>query len=427
MRQSTRRPRAPRPPAGGARRGRVGAASRTWLALALVVLVSGAAFTGRDGWRPAAADREVPTATLRSASLVGDAAPSPAARTDGQRRSERPPTAGAGRGEEPSMDAAGAGADADAVSLLDAPDPAVLRTADGYLAFSTQSRGQHVPVLASRDLATWSEVGDALPALPGWSRPGQVWAPDVWHHGDRHVLYYSTLDAGGVRCVSAAESAAPAGPYIDRSSGPLVCQHDRGGSIDPSPFRDADGRPYLFWKSEGLHGVEPTRVWVAPLSGDGLALDGDPHEVLQQDRPWETPILEGPDMVLVDGEYHLFYSANRWETADYAIGHAVCASVRGPCEKTTTGPWLAGQGDALGPGGPDVFTDVDGRHWLAYHAWAADSVGYPHGARRLHLRPLTFVGDAPGPTRAVLHAALDAAAGRPDGRREDDLPPLTAG
>lgn len=535
--------RAPRPPRrDGARRGPLRTAGRAWLAFTLVALVSGAAFTGRDGWRPRPAAPAAPTAALlpeargvtsgdrdTPAAKLDDTAAShgrdarPARQRDGagpgagprpdpaadprpappvdpaadtrpggdlrpDREAVRPaagqpvdtargagatrpddapgpaPDLGGGASRRPSprpppvpdpalpsggpeddgqppqqpppplppappatTPAAPAAAPpapaprpavANPVTLLDVPDPAVLRTDDGYLAFSTQSRGHHVPVLASRDLTTWWEVGDALPQPPTWSRPGQVWAPDVWRHGDRHVLYYSTVDtARGVPCISAAQSAAPAGPYADRSSAPLVCQYDRGGSIDPSPFRDADGRTYLHWKSEGLAGVEPTRVWVAPLSDDGLALADEPREVLQQDRPWETPILEGPDMVLVGGEYHLFYSANRWETADYAIGHAICASVRGPCEKTAEGPWLGGHGDAVGPGGPDVFTDAQGDHWLAYHAWPADSVGYPNGARRLHLRPLGFVGGGPGHTRAVLHAALDGAARQPFGRR----------
>ena len=39
-------------------------------------------------------------------------------------------------------------------------------------------------------------------------------------------------------------------PFIDRSSEPLIFQHRRGGSIDPSPFVDDDGRAYLLWKSD---------------------------------------------------------------------------------------------------------------------------------------------------------------------------------
>lgn len=412
--------RAPR--GGGGPRRWFRSLGRTWSVLALVVLVSGAGYAGR-GVRPAPPRAVVPAATLlpaRTPDLRPGAASAPGADTVGDADRDGDHAAA------PVLTSPAA--PRNPVTLLDAPDPAVLRTEDGYLAFSTQSRGQHLPVLASRDLQTWTEAGDALPQLPAWSRPGHVWAPDVWRLGDRHVLYYTTVDAArGLLCISAAESVAPEGPYVDRSAGPVVCQYDRGGSIDPSPFRDADGRPYLFWKSEGRPGSEPTRVWVAPLAADGLAIDGEPHEVLQQDREWEAPILEGPDMVLVDGIYHLFYSANRWETADYAIGHAICASVRGPCEKTSEGPWLRVRDGAVGSGGPDVFTDTDGRYWLAYHAWPADAVGYPAGARRLQVEPLDFVHGGPGPARAQLPALLDAVSGPPTGRHRHAGPATLAG
>jgi len=47
------------------------------------------------------------------------------------------------------------------------------------------------------------------------------------------------------QCISRAVSDNPAGPFVDERSEPLVCQLELGGSIDPSPFVDADGTPYL--------------------------------------------------------------------------------------------------------------------------------------------------------------------------------------
>ena len=42
-------------------------------------------------------------------------------------------------------------------------------------------------------------------------------------------------------------------------------------------------------------------------------------------------------------------------------------------------------GREAGPGGPSAFVDSGGALRLAYHAWTAGQVGYPGGARRLHL------------------------------------------
>ncbi len=55
-------------------------------------------------------------------------------------------------------------------------------------------------------------------------------------------MYYTVREAASQQqCISRAVAAAPAGPFLDDSSGPLVCQRDLGGSIDPSPFVDDDG------------------------------------------------------------------------------------------------------------------------------------------------------------------------------------------
>jgi beta-xylosidase len=224
----------------------------------------------------------------------------------------------------------------------DFPDPFVFRAGPYWYAMSTQRNLAKVPVIRSADLVHWEERGDALPALPQWSHFGAVWAPAVLPVHAGFVLYYATPDAAtGLQCLSVAVSALPDGPYVDTSSGPLVCQTDRGGSIDPSPFLDAEGRPWLAWKSEGTVDGEPTRVWSQPLTEDGRALLGAPTELLHTALPWEGPIVEAPAMTLVDGRFHLFYSGNRWETSSYAVGHAVCEGPAGPCRRSSAGAVLS--------------------------------------------------------------------------------------
>ncbi|HVM09591.1 MAG TPA: family 43 glycosylhydrolase [Acidimicrobiales bacterium] len=282
----------------------------------------------------------------------------------------------------------------------DFPDPFVLRAGAYWYAFSTQSGITHVPVLRSADLRTWERAGDALPGLPSWSSFGYVWAPAVMARPmGGFVLYYSTRHAAtGLQCLSVAVAALPQGPYVDTSTGPFVCQTDRGGSIDPSPFTAADGAPWLAWKSEGTLDGEPTRIWTAPLTAEGTALAGEPREVLSTAEVWEGPIVEAPTMVVEGGRYHLFFSGNRWETAQYAIGHAVCDGPAGPCRRVPAEPIVASDATRAGPGGGEVFRDASGALLLAHHAWAPAAVGYPAGARRLHIDTLTFDGE-----RAAAH------------------------
>ncbi|HEX2851468.1 MAG TPA: glycoside hydrolase family 43 protein [Acidimicrobiales bacterium] len=274
----------------------------------------------------------------------------------------------------------------------DAPDPFVFHAGSWWYAFTTQHGLSQVPMLRSPDLQHWEAHGDALPRLPQWAEWGYAWAPSVLARPPGYVLYYTTRDAAThLQCLSVATSLLPDGPYVDTSSGPFVCQTDRGGSIDPSPFLDAGGRPWLTWKSEGTVDGEPTRIWSAPLTDDGLHLAGDPHELLTTSLAWEGPIVEGPSMLVDGGSYHLLFSGNRWETSDYAIGHAACAGPAGPCTPDPD-PMLGSSATAAGPGGAEVFRGLDGAPMIAYHAWDPSAVGYPAGARRLHIARLTVAG-----------------------------------
>ena len=296
----------------------------------------------------------------------------------------------------------------------DFADPFVLRAGHGYFAFATGSGTAHVQAARSSDLTTWIPLGDAMPRMPGWAVPDAAltWAPSVLPRADRFVLYYTARDrASGFQCISRATAASPQGPYVDESSEALVCPV-RGadalcGAIDPSPFLDAGGRPYLLWKSDENSSAcrTPPRLWSQRMSDDGLALAGPPVALLSADRPWEQPIVEGPSMVLHGGTYFLFYSANEWETSRYAIGYATCVGPSGPCTKQTLdGPLRGSAGAVLGPGGQEFFDDGGGRTLVAYHAWTAPAVTYrAGGARSLHIGRLSFDRDVPS-----IDASTDA-------------------
>jgi hypothetical protein len=273
----------------------------------------------------------------------------------------------------------------------DLPDPSVVWTGARYVAYGTNSGTDTIPTRWSDDLVTWTEGPDALPELPVWASPGRTWAPAISFGGLRWLLYYSVLETATHRqCISVAVSATAEGPFVDASTGPLVCQREHGGSIDPSVFVDADGSRTLLWKSEGFTGSEASRLWSQPLAPDGLHLLGTPVVLLTTNPGWEDPIIENPTMVRDGDRYDLFYSGNSWWTAGYAIGWAVCESAAGPCVRPVAKPWLASQPGAVGPGAPSVFRDRDGQPWLAFHAWAGDRVGYPASGRDLRVTRLSF-------------------------------------
>jgi beta-xylosidase len=269
----------------------------------------------------------------------------------------------------------------------DFPDPFVLADNGNYFAYATNAYGPNIQVLSSTDLRTWVLHLDALPSLPSWAIAGRTWAPSVLKTGAvDYVLYYSARNRStGTSCIGRAHGHTPIGPFTDDAPAPLVCQGGvQHGSIDPSPFVDWYGRPWLLWKSEGLAGVEPTRLWSQPLSFDGLRFVGPPSELLHTDQPWEGPIIENPSMTWNGGKLLLFYSGGQWQNNSYGINWAHCAGMRGPCTKNL-GPWIRSIGPVIGPGGQDFFHTSDGQLWMSYHAWTSGSVGYPRGVRTLRI------------------------------------------
>lgn len=285
----------------------------------------------------------------------------------------------------------------------DFPDPAVIEADGGYYAYATNSRLGNVPALTSSDLVSWEPAGDAMPVLAPWVTGGRTWAPEIAVHApDRYVLYYTALGtASGRQCVGVAVATSPAGPFVDDSAEPLICQAGEGGSIDASPFTDADGTRYLLWKNDGNAIGVDTWIYAQPLSEDGLSLLGSPVQLMKQDQPWEGNLVEAPFLWLRDGTYYLFYSANAYDSADYAVGYAVCDGPLGPCRKPADAPILVSSDDAAGPG-HCVLIEKDGRTWMVHHAWPPDAVGSVLPGRTMWLTEVTWEDGVPvldGPRR----------------------------
>src|SRR3546814_9534935 len=90
--------------------------------------------------------------------------------------------------------------------------------------------------------------------------------------------------------------------------------------LDPTFFRDDDGRQYLYWKADAGHGDPAGPICVQELTPNGLDLVGDRWEVARNDLPWEGRLIEGPSVLKRDGYYYLFYSGGEFNTPDYAVG-----------------------------------------------------------------------------------------------------------
>jgi GH43 family beta-xylosidase len=298
--------------------------------------------------------------------------------------------------------------------LSDVPDPYVLRRGHIYYLYGTEPwlESTNVPVWVSEDLVHWRNLGDAMPTLPSWAVPGRTWAPSILVLAHSYVLYFTAEQRSSSRqCIGTATSSNPLGPFIP-SDRILECQVPRhAGSIDGEVFVDVDGTPYLMWKSEDNAIRRPSTIWAARLTPDGMHLIGVPVAMLHDDkRTWEGYTIEAPAMVHEAGQYWLFYSGSYLAAATYAIGYALCAGPLGPCVKqSVSAPWYASGPNGLGPGEESFFNDPAGNTYMAYNAWPASGVGYPHGfVRYPHIELVRFQHSAPpavSPTAVAVAAS----------------------
>lgn len=300
---------------------------------------------------------------------------------------------------------AGEGA-ANPVVQDDFPDPDVLEVDGVYYAYATNGNNRNVRVSRSTDLETWEEMGDALPELPSWVIPNKTWAPEVTEIAPgQYVLYFTATNyRPTLQCIGAAVADDPLGPFDVVGDEMLVCPEDEGGAIDAATFLDDDGTRYLLWKNDGNCCGLDTWLQMAPLSKDGLQLDGPTTKLVKQDQDWEGNLVEAPTLLLEEDTYVLLYSANDYGGAAYAVGYATAAEVTGPYTKAPE-PLLTSDsldGQYVGPGGQDVVTAADGQDILLFHSWYAD-LSY----RGMNAIPLTWTQAPPSDDGAGVRPVVD--------------------
>lgn len=305
------------------------------------------------------------------------------------------------------------------VLRADFPDPFILPYRGAYLAYATNGDAgrANVQMASSADLVSWtrlrnrrgSGLHDAMPDLPAWARRGRTWAPEVLRTEGGFVLYFTAQYARtGQQCVGAATSTDPRGPFVSAAAEPLLCQTDLGGTIDASPFRDADGALYLYFKNDGNHpsARTATQIYGQRLSADGLSVTGTPVSMQRNDKPWEAHVVEAPTMTIAGGTYQMFYAANDygWQPGQrvsaYATGYAQCRGPLGPCVDAPDNPILSSAfgkaGCVSGPGHQAIFA-AGAATYIAFHGWES-LPGCRRGKvdkRFMYISPLSWIGGKP--------------------------------
>jgi beta-xylosidase len=312
------------------------------------------------------------------------------------------------------------------------PDAQVISEGNGsFIAYATNS-GENVPMAVSRDLVNWTILkdpdgsrADAMPTLAPWVKEGFTWAPEVMKVGANYLLYYTANHRReDKQCLGLAVSKSPRGPFVDRSTEPLICQFDLGGSIDANPFRDRDGKLYLYWKADGNRIGKRSRIWGVELAADGMKLAGTPRDVgLTDDDAWEQRVIEAPTMIRTPDGLVMLYSGGYFgwnpdqRLSPYAMNWARCEGPLGPCKDAGPKPILysysdpKGAGCLSGPGHQSIFR-ANGGTFISFHGWATtQSCRKAADERLLYIAPFGWEKGGPVVAPSLRPRSVQASGG----------------
>ena len=260
-------------------------------------------------------------------------------------------------------------------------DPFILYEDGIYYLYGTGS-DNGIPVVVSKDMKTWNwpDGKNMHLALHKDDSYGErmFWAPEVYHVGDRYVMYYSSQEH-----ICMAESDSPLGPFKQKEQRPIR----RRKGIDNHLFIDDDGTPYIFW----VHFNHGNEIWMARLEDDlKTIVRGTEKFCIGMSQDWEKvwpSVNEGPYVLKHKGIYYMTYSANSYESPSYGVGFATTASLDAPWEKYDGNPILQFHDSLEGVGHHALFKDADGADRIVFHSHNEPGKIHP---RIIHIGKIRF-------------------------------------
>lgn len=260
-------------------------------------------------------------------------------------------------------------------------DPYILLEDGVYYAYGTHS-ADGIEVYTSTDLQTWKFQGLALSKV-NTTEERWFWAPEVYHKNGRYYMYYSANEH-----LYVAVANSPLGPF--RQQGTRMMQSLLGDEkcIDSSVFFDDDGSAWLFF----VRFTDGNCIWRCRLDSNLMTpVAGTLRECIHVTEPWEGRlgrVCEGPFVIKHGGQYYLTYSANDYQSQDYAVGYATAPTIDAVWTKSEKNPILHRWNGLAGCGHHSLFTDHDGQLRIVFHSHQSLSEIHP---RLMHIATATFI------------------------------------
>ncbi|MCT2084838.1 glycoside hydrolase family 43 protein [Microbacterium enclense] len=247
------------------------------------------------------------------------------------------------------------------------PDPSVCRVGeDYYLVNSSFEYAPGIPIWHSRDLRTWTQLGNVLtrdsqfPAGVSAASRG-IYAPTIRHRDGTFFVVGTNVERGGEQFVVTATD--PAGPWSDPIVFPGL------GGIDPDLAWDDDGTCFLTYCAldEALRPEGGSLPVIAQARVDldrGILLENP--RVIWQGSGLAHP--EGPHLYRRGPWWYLLTAEGGTER-----GHAVCVArsraIDGPFEAAPANPIFSRRSTGLpvqNTGHADLVERPDGSWAMVY-------------------------------------------------------------
>lgn len=245
-------------------------------------------------------------------------------------------------------------------------DPYILLDNGTYYAYGTND-ANGIRYYTSDDLRTWQYGGLALNKA-NTTETQWFWAPEVYHIGDRYIMYYSANEH-----LFAATSSSPKGPFIQEGSYQMESIIGSEKCIDSHVFIDVnakgDSTAYIFF----VRFTDGNCIWQAKLGEDYITPKaGTLKKCFAATQSWELlmgKVNEGPNVIKNGSRYYLTYSGNDYRSQDYAVGYATTNSIAtGNWTKYANNPILRRWDDLVGTGHHSLFYDKEGILRIVFHA-----------------------------------------------------------
>jgi len=218
------------------------------------------------------------------------------------------------------------------------PDPSICAVGeDYYLVNSSFAYFPGLPVMHSRDLTHWEQIGNVMDrasqlSLSGAGHSQGLFAPTIRYHQGTFYVICTNVSHGGNFVVTAGN---PEGPWSE----PHYLEGADG--IDPSLFFDEDGKCYYIGthpNPEGCRYDGDWYIWIQELDLDDWKLVGERENV------WNGAMRgvhwpEGPHLYRKDGYYYILH-AEGGTGPEHAVSVCRSRDLWGPYENNFCNPIL---------------------------------------------------------------------------------------